>query len=232
MNAARRPRLVVFDWDGTLVDSAERIVAACQAAVRECGLPPPPAASVRELIGLGLEQTFAVLLPDVTVHDRTRAVARYRELWALGAAQPTPTFEGVHETLSVLAADGILLGVATGKSRRGLDRELRLHGLDGLFAATRCADEAPSKPHPAMLQSLLEELQVAPAQALMVGDTEYDMAMAQAASVAAVAVRCGVHDETRLARFAPRGVIDRVRDLPSWMGMGGAGRGATAHERD
>ncbi len=220
MNAP--PRLVVFDWDGTLVDSAERIVGACVAALADCGLPAPAAASVRELIGLGLEETFAALLPGAAVDLRARVVARYRELWALGAARPSPAFEGVHDTLAALERHGMLLAVATGKSRRGLDRELRLHGLDRAFVASRCADESPSKPHPGMLLELLDELAVAPGEALMVGDTEYDMVMARSAGVPAVAVRCGVHDEARLQRFAPRAVIDHVRDLPAWMGLGQA----------
>jgi len=213
----RAYKLVIFDWDGTVVDSADRIVAAWLAAVRDCGLPVPAPEGVREFIGLGLDDTFQRLLPGTSQDLRARAMACYREHWALGGRHPSPLFPEVERTLKDLANTNKLLAVATGKSRAGLDREMRAHGLHGLFDASRCGDEAPSKPHPGMLLELLEELGVAPAAAVMVGDTEYDMQMAAEAGVAAIGVRSGVHHELRLRRFAPRAVLDHVGQLPAWI---------------
>lgn len=210
-------KLVVFDWDGTLVDSADRIANAWIAAVRDCGMPVPQPQAVRELIGLSLDDTFRRLLPGVGRAGRTRVMNRYREHWALSGSHPSPTFPGVTEVLRTLTGRGLALAVATGKSRRGLDRDMRAHDLQPLFDATRCADEAPSKPHPGMLLDLLDELGLPPEQAVMVGDTEYDMEMARSAGMAAVGVRCGVHTESRLRSFAPRAVLDHVGELPAWL---------------
>ena len=210
-------KLVIFDWDGTVVDSADRIVSAWLAAVRDCGMFVPQPEAVRELIGLGMEDTFQRLLPGTTLEQRARVMAGYREHWALGGSHASRLFPGAEQALRALAETDMLLAVATGKSRHGLDREMRAHGLHPLFDASRCADEAPAKPHPGMLLELLEELGVAPAAALMVGDTEYDMVMARAAGVAAVGVRSGVHDESRLRPFSPRAVLDHVGQLPTWL---------------
>jgi len=209
--------LVIFDWDGTVVDSADRIVAAWLAAVRDCGMFVPEPEAVRELIGLGLDDTFHRLLPGTSRDQRARVMACYREHWALRGSHPSPMFPGTEQALKVLADTDMLLAVATGKSRSGLDREMHAHGLHPLFDASRCSDDAPPKPHPGMLLDLLDELGVEPEAAVMVGDTEYDMAMAAAAGVAAVGVRSGVHNETRLRPFSPRAVLDHVAQLPTWL---------------
>lgn len=210
-------RLVVFDWDGTLVDSVQTIVSACAAAFEDCGLPAPEPSRVRACAGLGLVETFQVLAPQADERLQHRLTLRYRQHWALSAAAPPAMFADTMRTLRRLAGDGLLLAVATGKGRRGLDREMSAHGLTALFDTSRCADEAPSKPHPGMLEEILEETGVAAAKALMVGDTEYDMEMARRAGVPAVGVRSGAHEAARLQRHAPVAVLDGVGQITEWL---------------
>jgi phosphoglycolate phosphatase len=212
-----RPTLFVFDWDGTLSNSTARIVAACTQVVREMGLPDPGAEAIQGLIGLSLEQTFYELLPDAGSRDVTRAARRYREIWALGSVTPAPLFRGAQACLEHLRGSGALVAVATGKGRRGLDEDLRVHALTELVVTTRCADDGPPKPAPDMLLDILDELGVPAGQALMVGDTTFDMAMARAAGVARLGLRSGVHDEQSLREYSPLAVLDGIADLLPWL---------------
>jgi len=211
----RAYRLLVFDWDGTLVDSAGRIVACMRAAARETGLPLLPEERLRDVIGLGLRQALARLFPGADEEALARFAARYRHHYLNGAYRPVRPFPGADALLEALEARGYWLAVATGKSRAGLERSLDEHGWRGRFLATRCADETCSKPHPQMLLEIMEELDVPPERTLMIGDTEYDVLMARQAGADALGVAHGVHGRERLlarGALACVGGLDAVLD--------------------
>lgn len=210
-------RLLVFDWDGTLADSEHRIVAAAQAAIGTLGLPARDHEQVREIIGLAMSEACQLLFPDITKSQEHQFIACYREYYLRKTGVPIPLFPGAREALRGFAEQRYQLAVATGKGRRGLDRDIASHGLGTLFSTTRCADDAPSKPHPQMLVDIMEELQVASAETLMIGDTAYDMEMARNAGVAYVAVSSGVHDRQRLLEFDPLALLDSIAELPAWL---------------
>jgi len=212
-------RLIVFDWDGTLMDSEAQIVACLHAVIEDLALEPLGDEVVSNVIGLGLQEAIDTLVPGRDAVFHQAFVAHYRRHWFASAG--SRLFEGVRETLEICRQQGLLLGVATGKSRRGLDRVLAETGLTDYFNATRCADEAPSKPHPQMLHDVMEQLDVLPRQTIMVGDTEYDMEMATNAGAGKVAVTSGVHSETRLNRHAPLVCLERISDMPAWMSDNG-----------
>jgi len=209
-------RLLVFDWDGTLMDSESQIVASMQAAIRDLTVPVPDAGRIREIIGLGLPEAIEALLPGHSPDFHQRLVARYRHHW-LAPGNRCELFPGAARTLNTLHERGYHLAVATGKGRRGLDKALQETGLAGLFRATRCADETCSKPDPRMLHEIMQAVGAAPAETIMVGDTEYDMQMARNAGAAAVAVRYGVHHCDRLLSYAPLTCLDRITDLVPWL---------------
>ncbi|KAA6185885.1 HAD-IA family hydrolase [Thiohalocapsa marina] len=212
--------LLVFDWDGTLMDSEARIVASMSAAFADLGLQPPPPAQARDVIGLGLEQAIRRLWPESAPTQRLDLIQRYRHHFLEANDTPTPLFEQAAEVVTELHAAGYLLAVATGKSRRGLDSALRQTGLDAVFHATRCADETFSKPHPQMLLELLDELGTDAGRCLMIGDTEYDLQMARNAGVAALGVSYGVHAPERLLALEPLGCLSAIAELPQWLGQG------------
>jgi len=209
-------RLIVFDWDGTLMDSETQIVHAIQSAIADLRLEARSAEACRNIIGLGLREAVDALYPGRNESFRELFVARYRHHW-FSDAHASELFVGARETLQLLKESGFILGVATGKGRAGLDRALRQTGLSGLFSATRCSDETRSKPHPLMLNEILQELQVASQQALMVGDTEYDLQMANQAGVSPVAVSYGVHARERLLQHQPLVCLDRITELVDWL---------------
>jgi phosphoglycolate phosphatase len=216
MTEARRTfDLIVFDWDGTLMDSAAAIVAAIQAASRDLALPAPDERSARHVIGLGLADALSYLFPELAASEHEAVAARYRYHYFAGDDE-IPLFEGVREMVDELAATGVLLAVATGKGRRGLDRALAATGLATAFHATRCADETFSKPHPAMLLELMDELGVDAARTLMVGDTTHDLEMARNARVAPLAVTYGAHTRESLSACAPLACLDSVAALRAW----------------
>ncbi len=210
-------RLLVFDWDGTLADSEQRIVAAVQSAIDTLGLPERSHDQVRAVIGLALSEVSRKLFPDLPTRQQSLFIASYREHYLRNTSTPVPLFAGAEAALRGLVEHHYQLAVATGKGRQGLDRDIANHGLDALFSTTRCADDAPSKPHPQMLLDIMEDLGVASAETLMVGDTSYDMEMAGNAGVATVAVSSGVHDRQRLLEFDPLAVLDSVAELPAWL---------------
>jgi phosphoglycolate phosphatase len=210
-------KLLVFDWDGTLMDSEARIVECVQAAVRDLGRELPSREAIRNIIGLGLREAVTTLFPgsdDELLHN---IVSRYRVHYLDENSTPSRLFDGAQEVIEALADNEYLLAVATGKGRRGLDQVLAETGLGGYFHATRCADEAFSKPHPAMLEQILDELGVFPHEALMIGDTEYDLEMAANAGVASLGVTYGVHSPQRLARHNPLACLDAVAEIPPWL---------------
>lgn len=206
--------LIVLDWDGTVIDSAAQIVAAMHRTIASFDLPSRSDAELRDCIGMGLADALWRLFPDVEQHRLAEAIDRYSEHFRSVDAPASPLFPGVREALHELKARGYRLAVATGKSRRGLEQSLRDTGLGDLFEATRCADDCRPKPDPQMLEELLWEIGLGQEQALMVGDTEYDMGMARAARVLGVGVCTGVHDAPRLERAGAAHVLPDVADLP------------------
>lgn len=215
MNWRTELRLIVFDWDGTLMDSEAQIVACLHAAISDLGLEPMLDETVKNVIGLGLREAIDTLVPgqDDTFHKTF--VEYYRHHWFQSEA--AVLFEGVQDVLEHCRQHEFLLGVATGKSRAGLDRVLGETGLAGYFDATRCADEAPSKPHPQMLIDIMDVLGVRPEHTIMVGDTEYDMEMATNAGAGKVAVTTGVHTPERLRQHAPMVTLQNLTEMPMWM---------------
>lgn len=208
--------LVVFDWDGTLMDSTHSIVAAIQAACRDMNLPVPPAENASWVIGLSLESALRSAVPDLTDRDVPAFLARYRVHYLLRDPE-LKLFDGSGELLASLAGMGVMLAVATGKSRVGLDRALKSTGLVNAFDGTRCADETFSKPHPAMLFELMETLNVEPARVVMIGDTSHDLQMAANAGVDAVAVTYGAHGVAELQACSPLGMVNSVSELREWL---------------
>lgn len=212
-----RFNLLVFDWDGTLMDSEARIVACIQAAIADLDLEPRAVASIRNIIGLGLHEAISTLYPgsDNALHESMTDRYRYHFL----TANPTRSelFPGAEETVRGLSEAGFLLAVATGKGRKGLDLVLEETGLGQYFHATRCADETFSKPHPQMLEELMDVLGAEPGETLMIGDTEYDMQMATNARTHALAVSYGVHEKERLLRHKPLHCLDAIDELAVWL---------------
>ncbi|HZH26184.1 MAG TPA: HAD-IA family hydrolase [Azospirillaceae bacterium] len=218
MNRVEPLRLVVFDCDGTLVDSQYAIVGAMTEAWRADGLPPPDPASVRRVVGLSLVQAIATLLPDEAPERHARLAGLYRDsyisLRQAGTAVE-PLFPGVREALDALDAAGFLLGVATGKGSRGLRHTLSVHGLEGRFVTLQTVDTAPGKPHPGMVLQALGEAGVEARDAVVVGDTTYDMEMARAARVASIGVTWGYHSGDELRASGAGCLVDTFADLPA-----------------
>jgi phosphoglycolate phosphatase len=212
----KRFDLVVFDWDGTLIDSAGVIVTCIQAACRDLGLPVPEDERASHVIGLGLGDALAHAVPGLPAYEYPRVAERYRHHFLLRGAS-LPLFAGTVEMLAALRANGHALAIATGKSRAGLVRALQQAGLQDLFEATRCADQCAPKPAPDMLLELMDEVGVAPARALMVGDTSHDVQMAANAGVAAVAVSYGAHAEAHLAALSPLALVHSTPELARWL---------------
>jgi phosphoglycolate phosphatase len=210
-------RLVVFDWDGTLMDSIGSIVACTEAALSDVGVAAPPLALLRGSIGLGLVDSFERFYPQVDVATRERILDRYRHHWVETWHERHDPFPAARETLARLTAGGTLLAVATAKSRRGLVRDFERTGLGGIFHATRTLDECPPKPSPAMLLDLMDELGTRPVETLMVGDTRWDLEMASNAGVDAVGVLCGAMDERELAACGPLACLGGVGELLPWL---------------
>ena len=210
---------IVFDWDGTLIDSAATIVRCIQDAARDMGLAVPPEERARHVIGLGLHDSLRHAVPDLAV-ERHREFADHYRRHFLARQDAMLLFPGIRELLAELSARRAL-AIATGKSRRGLDRSLDAGVLRDYFAATRCADETRPKPHPAMLLELMEELAVEPRRVLMIGDTSHDVEMAKAAGVDALAVSYGAHPEAGLRACGPLGCVASVPELTEWLKANG-----------
>jgi phosphoglycolate phosphatase len=213
-----RYRLVIFDWDGTLMDSAARIVSSMQAASRDAGWGPLADEAVRDIIGLGLPEAIARLCPGIDPDRAELLRSRYAFYFVQGDTTPMRFFPGVEAgVLQLRDRAEQRLAVATGKSRRGLDRIFRESDSGHWFHASRTADETRSKPHPQMLEELLAELGVDVDEAAMVGDTEYDLEMARGLGMDRVAVTWGVHAPERLARSHPTFTAETVPELFGWL---------------
>lgn len=213
---AKRYDLIVFDWDGTLMDSTAVIAGSIQAACRDLGLAVPGDEAARHVIGLGLVQALRYAVPDAPESMYEPLVARYRHHF-LAQDQAIPLFDGAHETIAALHGAGYWLAVATGKSRAGLNRALESTGMKQYFHATRTADQTLSKPDPAMLLELMDELAVSAGRALMIGDTTHDVQMAQNAGVDAVAAGYGAHPPAQLQELNPLALVKDFAELRAWL---------------
>jgi len=209
--------LIIFDWDGTLMDSEAHIVESMQAAMLEQQLEVLSATTVRNIIGLGLPEAVHTLYPDLPEEPRKALCEGYSHHFVAGNPATLELFPEAEVVLTDLKAAGLRLAVATGKTRKGLDRLLAYNNWHSYFHGSRCADETSSKPHPQMLHELLAEFDCPPEQALMVGDTEFDLAMAANAGIDSVGVSYGVHDVPRLQQYRPRLVIDHLTELRDWL---------------
>ncbi len=217
MTAAPEPRLAVFDCDGTLVDSQHSIISAMNAAWRVDGLDAPDARAVRRVVGLPLEVGMARLLPDGDADDFERLSRHYRAAaYELRQHEEfaEPLYPGAIEAIEALAAAGYLLGVATGKSRRGLDATLESHRLTGRFATLQTGDAAPGKPAPDMLLRAMAETGAGPGTTAMIGDTSFDMLMAKNAGTVAIGVAWGYHGEDELRECGAARVLADFGELP------------------
>ena len=212
--------LLVFDWDGTLVDSAGHIVHSIQAAASDLGLDPPSDERARYIIGLGLVDALTYLFPDLARTDYPRLAERYRHHYLLGDHKLT-LFAGASRGIRNLHASGFNLAVATGKSRHGLDRALESSGLGGFFHASRCGDEGLPKPHPDMLMHLMSTLDVDARRTLMIGDTTHDLDMARRAGVSALAVGYGAHSRASLEAHRPLACVMSFTELTRWIRQNG-----------
>lgn len=206
-------KLLIFDWDGTLIDSAGRIISCMQQAAIDLNYPSLTDDAVKNIIGLGFPEALEMLIPNIDQDGIQQMRERYGHHFFSDVAPASELFKGVESTLLELKEAGYTLTVATGKSRKGLDRSFIETGLGKYFTHSRCADETRSKPHPQMLHELLEVTGISPEQTLMVGDTEYDLDMANKAEVKSCGVSYGVHESERLLRHQPIAIIDKITDL-------------------
>ncbi|WP_028487845.1 HAD family hydrolase [Thiothrix lacustris] len=209
--------LLIFDWDGTLMDSAAHITQCMRNAIAVVGAEPRTDAQIRHIIGLGLDEAIQHLYPNLSP-SRIREIAdEYRQEFLVRTTHGSELFSGARATLYTLAEQGYTLAVATGKSRRGLDKVLDETGLRELFPITRCADETRSKPHPQMLEEILTDCDTRKHDALMIGDSEYDLQMALNIGMDSLAVSYGVHGLEHLRQHQPRGHVDDVTHIPGWL---------------
>jgi phosphoglycolate phosphatase len=212
----RRFPLIVFDWDGTLMDSPRVIVSSMQAACRDLGLPVPNDERASHSIGLGLHDALQHAIPGLAASEYPKVVERYRHHFLLRDAE-IPLFPGTEAMLTRLRQQGHVLAIATGKSRAGLERALAATGLGQYFDAYRCADQTAPKPAPDMLNELMTELNREANTTLMIGDTVHDLRMALHAGVAAVGISHGAHPAEELRTLSPLACVTSTSELDLWL---------------
>jgi len=208
--------LIIFDWDGTLMDAEAKIVNCFRKSVADIEIDYPGDEATRNIIGLGLKEALDVLLPDYSDAIRQQVVDRYREHFLHLDETEMPLFKGVEEGLKRLQNDNYALAIATGKARVGLDRALEDSRLEEYFTVSRCADEAISKPHPRMVLDILAETGVSAENAIVVGDTTYDIQMAHRAGTDVLAVCYGVHDSKKLKAEKPLACVEDFNSVLEW----------------
>ena len=209
--------LVIFDWDGTLMDSTARIVDCLQKSAVAAGLDEPVADQARQIIGLGMQEGFEQLFPDASQAQAEAMIAHYRDEFVHRNRTSHQLYPGVMDWLAGKVSGRLLLAVATGKSRAGLDREIAVHGMGAFFVASRCADECFSKPHPQMVLELLDETGIEADHAIMVGDTSFDMEMARAADVDCLGLSQGAHTEEQLRRSGASVIVESFTQAAQWL---------------
>jgi len=212
----KRYDLIVFDWDGTLMDSTGLIARCIQWAAEDLTLQVPDEQAAKQIIGLGLQDSTRQLFPDLSDADQLRFATRFRHHYIVRDHE-APLYEGVRDMLADLKREDRFMAVATGKPRAGLARSFEHTRLGAYFDFTRCADEGFPKPHPDMLERLMAFTGTEPHQAIMIGDTTHDLQLAANAGVDSVAVGYGAHDRTAFAAFQPRVICDSVPDLHRWL---------------
>lgn len=210
-------RLLVFDWDGTVMDSLASIIECTLAGLRDLGFEAPPVSEIRAAIGLSHQESLDRLFPGYGPEDRARITERNRHHWLSTYRHRSTLIDGAGSVIRNLAEGGYFLAVATGKARAGLDLDFETTGLGEHFLATRTVDDAASKPHPEMLLSLLDELGTRPTETLMIGDSTIDLEMARNAGCDGLGVLTGSHGREVLEACDPRGVIESVGVLPAWL---------------
>ncbi|TGX52702.1 HAD family hydrolase [Sphingomonas gei] len=212
-------RLALFDCDGTLVDSQANICRAMEQCFATSRLDPPPRDAIRRIVGLSLVPALAQLLPEAEPHQHAAMAEDYKRAFfamrASGSLDPEPLFDGIAEAIETLHAGGWLLGVATGKSDRGLAHILAHHGLAERFVTLQTADRHPSKPHPSMIETAMAEAGASPDTTAMIGDTSFDTAMARAAGAHAVGVAWGYHSRHELLESGAHHVVEHAAALPA-----------------
>lgn len=209
--------LCIFDWDGTLSNSADKIVSCMQLAADDAKLPELPGSEVQKIIGLGLPEAISTLYPEGSQSQWDTMREMYSTHYIKADQIPAPLFDGVIDGLEKLKSGGFTLAVATGKSRRGLDRVLARLEMEDYFHGSRCADETRSKPHPLMLEELLGEFGRQAEQAVMVGDTSFDLAMAEAIDMPRIGVSYGVHEVDVLHQHKPDLIADHFDEVIEWV---------------
>ncbi len=216
----KKYQLIIFDWDGTLMDSTAQIVNCMQLAITEVNAEPRSDKEILNIIGLGLEEAIQSLYPQANSAFIKKSAAIYRDFYLFKDKTPSPLFAGVVDMLDELREDGYDLAIATGKSRRGLDKGLNETNLQDYFPITRCADETRSKPDPQMLTEILTDYNTNQGTALMIGDSEYDLQMANNAKMDSIAVTYGVHSLQRLMQQNPiaytndvKSILKKIREL-------------------
>ena len=208
--------LFIFDWDGTLCDSLDKIVTCTKTAATNIGIDEPSAAAVKNIIGLSLIPAIQQVFPGISDPDLKRLLQEYARLFKENDTGTTKLYPGAQTTLENLRDRGHQIAIATGKSRQGLTRVLNELELHDWFHASRCADETASKPDPMMLREILVELRLSPDDAVMIGDTEYDMAMARHLDMRRIAVSYGAHTIDRLHPYDPVHCLDEIAALLDW----------------
>ncbi|XPF95348.1 HAD-IA family hydrolase [Colwellia sp. RE-S-Sl-9] len=206
-------KLVIFDWDGTLMDSVGKIVLSMQAAARVLNLTPATFEQGKSIIGLSLSKGIEQLFPQASIELQNKIEKEYKHQYLEVNNTPTPLFDNALELLTSLKESNILLAVATGKARPGLERVLNMTETEHLFNATRSASDCRSKPDPEMITSLLTELSIDACDAVMIGDTSFDMEMAKHANVDRIGVSFGAHTIDVLNQFEPKAIVHSLDEL-------------------
>lgn len=206
-------KLVIFDWDGTLMDSVDRIVFSMQASAVALSFEPPSYHQAKQIIGLSLSKAVKTLFPSADDEQVELITTQYKYQFVEVNTTPTPLFDNALELLVKLKQENKLLAVATGKARAGLQRVWQITDTEHFFHASRCADESISKPDPDMINSLLKELNIEKHETVMIGDTSFDLEMAQKAGVDSIGVTHGVHDKEVLSKFQPKAIVDSLAEL-------------------
>lgn len=212
-------KLVIFDWDGTLFDSIARICHSMLEAGQRVDAPEREFDDIKNIIGLSLDTAINTVWPELETEKQHALADYYKDIYVSNDQTPPNAYDGVIELLEQLKKSNIKLAVATGKTRRGLNRVMTLTNTTRFFSTSRCADEAQSKPSPLMLEQILEELNISAEDAIMIGDTEYDLNMANNAGMRSIGVNYGAHNQERLAACHPLAIISDITQLTSLLGL-------------
>ncbi len=205
--------LIIFDWDGTLIDSIDWIASCLQQAADQCGIAVPEAQAAKDVIGLSINNAMQTLFPEIDPHTQAQLVACYSQQYNSKQISPDDLFPGVYAMLVELKESGYQLAVATGKTRVGLQKALKATGTEDLFCVTRCADETASKPDPKMLLEIIQHTQAAKERTLMIGDSIHDLQMALNAPISAIAVSCGANSAELLQQYHPLLCLQQPTEL-------------------